>query len=163
MTEKQEIKTYRGTARIYQQTGQIEFTPQQQGEPQQEGIAQTRLSKLYKTTGNRPKIVAHLVANADTADAYADMLSELNKLYPADKQKPPRKPRGRTLLKDSDVALSLNQSERRLECRFDIVLPGCLEVSNKLLTIFQRINSCLAYNENFLKPLTRAHGKSSTK
>lgn len=159
--KKEVARKYRGVATLYPD-GQVDFRPHAEGQPQHEGLTATRNSKLYRTVGKEPKEVAHLSVKAGTADPFADMLDELRRLYPDhDKSMPPLF--GRRLFHEDGIDLRLNEQERTLECMFHIALPGCLQVSNQVLTVFQKINSCLAYNENSIKPLTRVAGKSSTK
>ena len=70
----------------YQGTDYCEFMPQAQGEPQYEGISKTRHSQLKRSKGKAPKLVAHLTAQAESIDPYADMLEELGKLFPDNKK-----------------------------------------------------------------------------
>ena len=70
----------------YQGTDYCEFMPQAQGEPQYEGISKTRHSQLKRSKGKAPKLVAHLTAQAESIDPYADMLDELGKLFPENKK-----------------------------------------------------------------------------
>ena len=70
----------------YQGTDYCEFMPQAQGEPQYECISKTRHSQLKRSKGKAPKLVAHLTAQAESIDPYADMLEELGKLFPDNKQ-----------------------------------------------------------------------------
>jgi len=81
----------------YQGTDYCEFLPQAQGEPQYEGLVKTRNSQLKRSKGKAPKLVAHLTAQAESIDPYADMMEELDKLFPDNKKGMP-KPRGRRLL-----------------------------------------------------------------
>ena len=139
----------------YQGTDYCEFMPQAQGEPQYEGISKTRNSQLKRSKGKAPKLVAHLTAQAESIDPYADMMEELGKLFPDNKKGMP-KPRGRRLLAEPEVDLRLNTQERQLECHFHITLAGNVRYTDSLFTIFSKINSCLAYNQDSLKPLVRA-------
>ena len=66
----------------YQGTDYCEFMPQAQGEPQYEGISKTRHSQLKRSKGKAPKLVAHLTAQAESIDPYADMLDELRRIFP---------------------------------------------------------------------------------
>ena len=70
----------------YQGTDYCEFMPQAQGEPQYEGISKTRNSQLKRSKGKAPKLVAHLTAQGESIDPYADMLEELDKLFPENKK-----------------------------------------------------------------------------
>ena len=80
----------------YQGTDYCEFLPAQ-GEPQYEGISKTRNSQLKRSKGKAPKLVAHLTAQAESIDPYADMMDELDRLFPESKNLH-RNPRGRRLL-----------------------------------------------------------------
>ena len=85
----------------YQGTDYCEFMPQAQGEPQYEGISKTRHSQLKRSKGKAPKLVAHLTAQAESIDPYADMMEELGKLFPDNKKGMP-KPCGRRLLAEPE-------------------------------------------------------------
>ena len=146
----------------YKGTDYCEFLPQAQGEPQYEGISKTRNSQLKRSKGKSPKLVAHLTAQAESIDPYADMLDQLGKLFPDNKKGMP-KPRGRRLLSETEVDLRLNTEQRQLECHFNIVLAGNLRYTDSLFNIFSKINTCLAFNQDSLKPLTLVPEKSSTK
>ena len=89
----------------YQGTDYCEFMPQAQGEPQYEGISKTRNSQLKRSKGKAPKLVAHLTAQAESIDPYADMMEELGKLFPDNKKGMP-KPHGRRLLAGSIFGLN---------------------------------------------------------
>jgi hypothetical protein len=136
--------------------------PQAQGEPQYEGISKTRHSQLKRSKGKAPKLVAHLTAQAESIDPYADMLEELDKLFPDNKKGMP-KPHGRRLLAESEVDLRLNEKERQVECHFNIPLAGNVRYTDSLFTIFSKINSCLAFNQDSLKPLVHAPATTSGK
>jgi len=146
----------------YQGTDYCEFMPQAQGEPQYEGISKTRYSQLKRSKGKAPKLVAHLTAQAESIDPYADMLEELDKLFPDNKKGMP-KPHGRRLLAESEVDLRLNEKERQVECHFNIPLAGNVRYTDSLFTIFSKINSCLAFNQDSLKPLVHAPATTSGK
>ena len=146
----------------YQGTDYCEFLPQAQGEPQYEGLVKTRNSQLKRSKGKAPKLVAHLTAKAESIDPYADMLDELDRLFPESK-KTVQKPRGRRLLAEPEVDLRLNTQERQLECHFHITLAGNVRYTESLFTIFSKINSCLAFNQDSLKPLVHAAVTTSGK
>ena len=146
----------------YEGTDYCEFLPQAQGEPQYEGISKTRNSQLKRSKGKTPKLVAHLTAKAESIDPYADMMEELDKLFPANKKGMPR-PHGRRLLSENGVDLRLNTEKRQLECHFNIELTSNVRYTDSLFNIFSKINSCLVYNQDSLKPLILAPEKSSTK
>ena len=146
----------------YQGTDYCEFLPQAQGEPQYEGLVKTRNSQLKRSKGKAPKLVAHLTAKAESIDPYADMLDELGKLFPESK-KTVQKPRGRRLLAEPEVDLRLNTNERQLECHFKLLLAGNVRYTDSLFTIFSKINSCLAFNQDSLKPLVHAAVTTSGK
>ena len=146
----------------YQGTDYCEFLPQAQGEPQYEGISKTRHSQLKRSKGKAPKLVAHLTAQAESIDPYADMMEELGRLFPDNKKGLPE-PQGRRLLAEDGVDLRLNAEQRQLECHFNMPLGGNLRYTDSLFNIFSKINSCLVYNQDSLKPLILAPEKSSTK
>ena len=146
----------------YQGTDYCEFMPQAQGEPQYEGISKTRHSQLKRSKGKAPKLVAHLTAQAESIDPYADMMEELGKLFPDNKKGMP-KPCGRRLLAEPEVDLRLNADQRQLECHFNIALAGNVRYTDSLFTIFSKINSCLAFNQDSLKPLVHAAATNSGK
>ena len=146
----------------YQGTDYCEFMPQAQGEPQYEGISKTRHSQLKRSKGKAPKLVAHLTAQAESIDPYADMMEELGKLFPDNKKGMP-KPCGRRLLAEPEVDLRLNADQRQLECHFNIPLAGNVRYTDSLFTIFSKINSCLAFNQDSLKPLVHAPATTSGK
>ena len=146
----------------YQGTDYCEFMPQAQGEPQYEGISKTRHSQLKRSKGKAPKLVAHLTAQAESIDPYADMMEELGKLFPDNKKGMP-KPCGRRLLAEPEVDLRLNADQRQLECHFNIPLAGNVRYTDSLFTIFSKINSCLAFNQDSLKPLVHAAVTNSGK
>ena len=146
----------------YQGTDYCEFMPQAQGEPQYEGISKTRHSQLKRSKGKAPKLVAHLTAQAESIDPYADMMEELGRLFPDNKKGMP-KPCGRRLLAEPEVDLRLNADQRQLECHFNIPLAGNVRYTDSLFTIFSKINSCLAFNQDSLKPLVHAAATNSGK
>jgi hypothetical protein len=146
----------------YQGTDYCEFLPQAQGEPQYEGISKTRNSQLKRSKGKAPKLVAHLTAKAESIDPYADMMEELGRLFPDNKKGMPN-PHGRRLLAEPEVDLRLNTQERQLECHFKLLLAGNVRYTDSLFTIFSKINSCLAYNQDSLKPLVHAAATTSGK
>ena len=146
----------------YQGTDYCEFMPQAQGEPQYEGISKTRNSQLKRSKGKNPKLVAHLTANADSMDAYADMQEELERLFP-DKTGEAPKPRGRRLLAEQEIDVRLNSEQRQVECQFHIPLAGNVRYTDSLFTIFSKINSCLVFNQDSLKQLVHAPATSSMK
>ena len=139
----------------YQGTDYCEFLPQAQGEPQYECLVKTRNSQLKRTKGKNPKLLAQIKCNAESVDPYSDMLDELDRLFPESKNLH-RNPRGRRLLVEPEVDLRLNTQERQLECHFHITLAGNVRYTESLFTIFSKINSCLAYNQDSLKPLVHA-------
>ena len=129
----------------YQGTDYCEFLPQSQG-----------------SKGKNPKLVAHLTAKADSMDPYADMQEELEHLFP-DKENATPKPRGRRLMAESEIEVRLNSEQRQVECQFYIPLAGNVRYTESLFTIFSKINSCLAFNQDSLKPLVHAPATSSMK
>ena len=133
----------------YQGTDYCEFLPQSQGEPQYEGISKTRNSQLKRSKGKNPKLVAHLTAKADSMDP--------------DKENATPKPRGRRLMAESEIEVRLNSEQRQVECQFYIPLAGNVRYTESLFTIFSKINSCLAFNQDSLKPLVHAPATSSMK
>ena len=146
----------------YQGTDYCEFLPQSQGEPQYEGISKTRNSQLKRSKGKNPKLVAHLTAKADSMDPFADMQEELEHLFP-DKENATPKPRGRRLMAESEIEVRLNSEQRQVECQFYIPLAGNVRYTESLFTIFSKINSCLAFNQDSLKQLVHAPATSSMK
>ena len=120
----------------YQGTDYCEFLPQSQGEPQYEGISKTRNSQLKQ--------------------------EELEHLFP-DKENATPKPRGRRLMAESEIEVRLNSEQRQVECQFYIPLAGNVRYTESLFTIFSKINSCLAFNQDSLKQLVHAPATSSMK
>ena len=95
-------------------------------------------------------------------DPYADMQEELEHLFP-DKENATPKPRGRRLMAESEIEVRLNSEQRQVECQFYIPLAGNVRYTESLFTIFSKINSCLAFNQDSLKPLVHAPATSSMK
>lgn len=159
--DNEKIGSYKGIATLYR-SGQVEFRPQVTGQPQQEPLLKTRNSKLYRTVGKDPKLMASLKVRGDSPDPLAEMTAELEKLFP-DARKKVKAPRGRRLMDETDIDLRCNAASHQLECYFTLNLAGNLRYNEHLFNIFSKIHSCLVFNRDSLNQLVHAHVTSSGK
>lgn len=125
----------------------MEFRPQQAGEPMQELIKKSGLSKVYRTTGKKDqKIVAHLVCDADAPDPYAEMALSLQRCAAVLSTREPRKPVGAVLLHKQDVDVRLNKTQKIIGVTFSIDLEAYPNYQKRFMQIMQEINQCFAIN-----------------
>jgi hypothetical protein len=156
----EEKKTYplklRGVLTVLNDEQDCEFRAQRStGQSSQEEIAHTRSSKLYRTMGEKkPKVIAHLSTLSASADPTADLYDELDLLTKGLKDKKKAQPlRGRRLLEEPGVSVTLNATKRKLECVLSIDLAKQSDYQSELIKRMQKISQCLVINQHSLVKL----------
>ncbi len=127
-----------------------EFTPYAEGESTQEVLRQRGKSKIYRTKGRQPLMVAYLTVPADSVDPRAEILEQADELTSDMASKAQPKLRGTVLQQDSDLRITLSKKERKIEVTFGIDLNLTPAYNNRLITIMQRISQCFAINQTSL-------------
>ena len=145
---------FKGVATLWPD-GKVDFRPQTEGKSQQQGLKETKNSKLYQTTGKSPKLVAHLSIDSKTTDWRRAMLDELDAVLPPAQSALPGNPQGRLLLNDDDLVITLGD-DRKLMVRIDIDAATVVDMDSHIFKLLTRINTCLAFNRTLLKPQNRA-------
>ena len=122
----------------------------------QEAIASCGDSKLYRTVGEKKKkIIAHVVLPEDSSDLRADLYEKVDKLTASLQTKAKPRLRGRSLLKEPDVAVTANEKEHSVQVILDIDVSTYPDYTSRLLTLMQRVNQCFATNQISLAKLRK--------
>lgn len=141
----------RGTATLYGDN-RWEFTPQGVGEPQQKGVKRARQSRLFQTTSKtQPRTVMHLSVPADATDVVAELMQDFRQLTKGiEAAPPPERERGRRLLKEDGLDVYYATADNAVLLRCTLKNDSQRRMQQRILTILQKLTTCLATNETFL-------------
>lgn len=133
----------------------MEFKAQREtGLSSQEEISHTRVSKMYRTVGEKKnKVVAHICIPNDVNDRRAFLYDEIDKLTSGEITKAKPKLKGRSLCSDEEVSVTANEGKKLVEVTLHINVGTYPDYVSRLLTLMQRVNKCFAINQTFLARL----------
>ncbi len=143
----------RGTG-IYEGDG-FTFKPSESGEPAQRNVKAVKGAKVYETTSEKsPLKVAYLTCSANSADPYAEYLSQLDKLgiKPQTKQQLPESQR---LIDEVGMQVYLDPKQFTLTYQGCIDLSKCLNWQGDLMRQLQIIVRTLPVNLTFNKIINK--------
>ena len=153
MVRNENILKVRGSAKINRETGDVEFTAAQPGDPVQRNVRKCGKSTFYETDGAQQcSYVCHLKVDKDSADPAAEMQQQLERLTACIRKREPRQPRGRLLLESPAVNVWHNRKCGVVSVVMNIDLQTEGEISAKLFNLTAEVNKCFAINSRSLLP-----------
>lgn len=151
---KKSPRTVRGTATIHDDD-RIEFKPYAEGESTQKNVRTTKGGKTFETTSEKkPLKVAHLTCPADTADPYAEYVSQLERLgiKPQTEQQLPEKQR---LMAEGGMQVYLDAKAGKLTYQGQIDLGKSHNWQSELMRQLQLVVRTLPAKEKFKKLINK--------
>lgn len=140
------------------------FKPTEQGEPAQLNVKTCKGGKSFETTSEKkPLKVAHLTCPADTADPYAEYVSQLERLgiKPQTEQQLPEKQR---LMAEGGMQVYLDAKAGKLTYQGQIDLGKSHNWQSELMRQLQLVVRTLPAKEKFKRIIIkiRKGGKNET-
>lgn len=141
----------RGTLTI-KSDDDMEFRAERKtGLSSQKEIAKTAAGKLYRTVGEKHStMVAHIVVPESENDPRAFLYEQADRLTEGMESKAKPLLRGRRLISESDLRITLSRKDHRVEVTMTIDLSANPNYHSELLNLMQRTNQCFAINTNLL-------------
>ena len=127
-----------------------EFTPYAEGESTQEVLRQRGKSKIYRTKGKQPLMVAYLTVPADSVDPRAEIMEQVDKLTRDMQSKAKPRMRGKVLMDEDNARVTLSTKESRLEMVLGIDLKATPDYYKALMNLMYKLNQCFTINQSSL-------------
>lgn len=132
-----------------------EFTPYAEGESTQDVIRQDGKSKVYRTKGKTPQVVAYLSVPGDTADPGTAIMRQAE-LLTKDMRLADVPPIGREVLcDDPELRVAVDPEQHKVQVVMTIDLAQTPAYNNRLIYLMQRTSQCFAINQTSLARLSR--------
>jgi hypothetical protein len=146
----------RGVLTVLNAEQDCEFRAQRStGISTQELVCKTGDAKIYRTTGKKPQMVAHLITRADATDPISDLYDQLDKM--AAKHQPkkakPRPRRERVLMSEGGVNVTLDKTKKTVTVTMAINMAETPHYQQQLLKLFTQVQQCFLSNETSLAQL----------
>ena len=118
----------------------------------QQIIAKTGSSKLYKTTGMKPQLMAYLITPCSSSDPISDLYDQLDRLTAQQPTKAKPRLRGRKLLEEPLADITFSQKDHTIDMHLGIDLACTPDYQNQLIKLMQKVSQCFVINQTSLVP-----------
>ena len=127
-----------------------EFTPYAEGESTQEVLKQKGKSKIYRTKGKTPQMVAYLSVPGDSPDPAAAIMDAAAEMTSDMRHTEAKLIAGIVLTDDPELRIAFDREKRQLQVVMNIDLTQTPAYNNRLIYLMQRTSQCFAINQTSL-------------